>query len=95
MGLRLRVPGLPDLAAGQLHRGDVLREAEHFLELLYLSINNLSSAGLGDIVPVKAPARVLVMLEQVAGVGYITVVVSRLIGMTILRRKRSKRTGSA
>ncbi|MBK6312756.1 MAG: two pore domain potassium channel family protein [Blastocatellia bacterium] len=64
---------------------------EHFLELLYLSINNLSSAGLGDIVPVKAPARVLVMLEQVAGVGYITVVVSRLIGMTILRRRRSKR----
>ncbi len=31
--------------------------------------------------------RVLVMLEQFAGVAYIAVVVSRLIGMTIVRQK--------
>lgn len=78
---------LPGSFAGATFSG----KPEHFLELLYLSINNLSSAGLGDIVPVRAPARVLVMLEQVAGVGYVTVVVSRLIGMTILRSKRHRR----
>jgi hypothetical protein len=58
-----------------------------FLELLSLSFTNLSATGLGDILPITSPARVLVMLEQFAGVAYIAVVVSRLIGMTIARRK--------
>jgi len=58
-----------------------------FLELLSLSFTNLSATGLGDIMPITSPARVLVMLEQFAGVAYIAVVVSRLIGMTIARRK--------
>lgn len=56
-----------------------------FFELLYMSFNSLSATGLGDFLPVNAPARVLVMFEQFAGVGYIAVVVSRLIGMTIVR----------
>jgi hypothetical protein len=55
-----------------------------FFELLYASFNNLSSTGLGDIVPVTPQARVLVMFEQFTGVAYIAVVVSRLIGMTIV-----------
>jgi hypothetical protein len=58
-----------------------------FFELLYASFNNLSSTGIGDIVPRTAPARVLVMLEQFTGVAYIAVVVSRLIGMTIARHR--------
>jgi hypothetical protein len=37
--------------------------------------------------PLGATARVLVMLEQFAGVGYVAVVVSRLIGLTILRHE--------
>lgn len=59
-----------------------------WLELLFLSFTNLSATGLGDIMPVGAPARVLVMLEQFAGVGYIATVVSRLIGLTIVRHRR-------
>jgi len=55
-----------------------------FFELLYASFNNLSSTGSGDIVPRTALARVLVMFEQFTGVAYIAVVVSRLIGMTIV-----------
>jgi hypothetical protein len=58
-----------------------------FFELLYSSFNNLSSTGLGDIIPKTAPARVLVMLEQFTGIAYIAVVVSRLIGMTIVRHR--------
>ncbi len=58
-----------------------------FIELLSLSFTNLSATGLGDVMPITSPARVLVMLEQFAGVAYIAVVVSRLIGMTIARRK--------
>lgn len=56
-----------------------------WLELLFLSFTTLSATGLGDILPLSSPARVLVMLEQFAGVAYIAVVVSRLIGLTILR----------
>lgn len=59
-----------------------------WLELLFLSFTNLSATGLGDVLPVSSPARVLVMLEQFAGVGYIATVVSRLIGLTIARQRR-------
>ena len=57
-----------------------------WVELLFLSFTNLSAAGSGDVIPVGAPARVLVMLEQFAGVGYIAAVVSRLIGLTLVAR---------
>jgi hypothetical protein len=65
-------------------------EPRTFLELLLLSFTNLTAAGLGDILPVTPPARVLVMLEQFAGIGYIAIVVSRLIGMTLTLRKDSQ-----
>jgi hypothetical protein len=58
-----------------------------FLELLFLSFTNLSAVGVSDVLPVTPPARVLVMLEQFAGVAYVAVVVSRLIGMTIIRQQ--------
>jgi hypothetical protein len=60
-----------------------------FIELLALSFTNLSATGLGDVIPIAAPARVLVMLEQFAGIGYVAMVVSRLIGMTVSARKHS------
>ena len=62
-----------------------------WLELLSYSFSNLSATGLGDTLPVSSPARVLTMLEQLAGVGYIAAVVSRLIGLTTVRIARSDR----
>jgi hypothetical protein len=56
-----------------------------WVELLFLSFTNLSATGLGDVLPLSPQARVLAMLEQCAGVGYVAVVVSRLIGLTLLR----------
>lgn len=50
-------------------------------ELLFLSFTTLSSTGLGDVVPVRAPARALAMLEMFAGVMYMALVVSRLVGL--------------
>jgi Ion channel len=58
-----------------------------WMELLFLSFTTLSSTGLSDVVPVQPFARGLVMLEQVAGIGYIAVVVSRLVGLTVMRRR--------
>lgn len=57
-----------------------------WMELLFLSFSILSGVGLSDIVPVLPPARALVMLEQFAGVMYIALVVSRLIGLTTMRQ---------
>ena len=50
-----------------------------WMELLFLSFTTMSSTGLSDVVPVHPFARALVMLEMVAGVGYIAMVISRLI----------------
>ena len=58
-----------------------------WMELLFLSFTTLTSTGLSDVVPVKAFARSLVMVEQLAGVGYIAMVVSRLVGLTVLRKR--------
>ena len=55
------------------------------MELLFLSFTTLSSTGLSDVVPVQAFARSLCMIEQLAGVAYIAVVVSRLVAVTVPR----------
>jgi hypothetical protein len=62
-----------------------------WIELLFLSFTNLSATGLSDVVPVRPFARGLVMIEQLAGLGYIVMLVSRVIGLTILGGARSPR----
>jgi hypothetical protein len=61
-----------------------------WMELLFLSFTTLSSTGLSDVVPVQPFARGLVMIEQLAGVAYIAMVVSRLVGLTILHRHETR-----
>jgi hypothetical protein len=60
-------------------------EQRTWVELLHLSFANLTGVGLSDVTPVKPFARSVVMLEQLAGLGYVAVLVSRLIGLTIRR----------
>jgi Ion channel len=60
-----------------------------WMELLFLSFTTLTSVGLSDITPVKAFARSLVMLEEVAGLAYVAMLVSRLVGLTIFRHRTS------
>ncbi|MGC4940220.1 ion channel [Kribbella sp. DT2] len=57
-----------------------------WMELLFLSFTTLSSTGLSDIVPIKSWARSVVMLEQLAGLGYVAMVVSRLVGLTVAKK---------
>ncbi|MFB6720272.1 potassium channel family protein [Kribbella sp. NPDC056345] len=57
-----------------------------WMELLFLSFTTLSSTGLSDVVPISNWGRSVVMLEQLAGLGYVAMVVSRLVGLTISRR---------
>jgi Ion channel len=68
-----------------------------WMELLFLSFTNLSSTGLSDVVPVTGQSRSVVMIEQVAGLGYVALFVSRLVGLTIalqMAPSRDKRSGS-
>jgi hypothetical protein len=62
-----------------------------WMELLFLSFTTLSSTGLSDVVPIKPFARSLVMIEQLAGVAYIAMVVSRLVGLLVISRSPSVR----
>lgn len=60
-----------------------------WMELLFLSFTTLTSTGLSDVVPVEPFARGVVMIEQVAGLAYIAMLVSRLIGLTVLGRAKT------
>jgi hypothetical protein len=60
-----------------------------WMELLFLSFTTLTSTGLSDIVPIRPVARSLNMIEQIAGVAYIAMVVSRLVSLTVVGRRRN------
>lgn len=56
-----------------------------FFALLFLSFTNLTSVGLSDLLPVSPYLRSVVMLEQVAGVLYVAMVISRLVTLSVRR----------
>jgi hypothetical protein len=60
-----------------------------WFELLFLSFTNLTSVGLSDIVPVLPNARSIVMIEQVAGLMYVALVISRIVGLQVARYRAS------
>jgi hypothetical protein len=65
------------------------QQQRSWMELLFLSFTTLSSTGLGDVIPVKPFARSLVMIEQLAGLAYVAMVVSRLVGLMVLGRNNT------
>ena len=60
-----------------------------WMELLFLSFTTLTSTGLSDVLPVLSHARALVMIEQVAGLMYVALVISRIVGLTLYRDRRT------
>jgi len=65
-----------------------------WMELLFLSFTTLTSTGLSDVVPVAPHARAVLMMEQLAGVGYVALFVSRVVGLTISRQHASDELAS-
>ena len=55
-------------------------------ELMFLSFTMLSSTGIGDVIPITVQTRAVACLEMFVGVMYIALVVSRLVGLTLLRK---------
>jgi len=58
-----------------------------WMEVLFLSFTTLTSTGISDVVPVRAFAGSLVMIEQLAGLAYVAMLVSRLVALTVLQRR--------
>jgi Ion channel len=54
-----------------------------WMELLFLSFTTLTSTGLSDVMPILPNARSLVMIEQVAGLMFVALVISRIVGLTL------------
>jgi Ion channel len=52
-----------------------------WIELLFMSFSIQSSTGVGDVIPISSPARAIAALQIFAGVMYITIVLSRLVGL--------------
>lgn len=57
-------------------------------DLLYFSFTCLTSVGFGEITPTNDHARSLVMIQQMIGVLYFALVVSRLVTMQSMRGSR-------
>src|SRR5574340_868259 len=66
------------------------RQSMTFVELLVVSFTNLSATGFSDIVPGNTTARVLIMLEQFVGIGYVAIVISRLVSLSIQKQSERK-----
>ena len=64
-----------------------------WMELLFLSFTSLTSVGLSDVTPIRPFARALVMLEEIGGVAYLGMLVSRLVSLTVLRRSQQPPVG--
>jgi hypothetical protein len=63
------------------------QDARTWMELLFLSFTTLTSTGLSDVVPIKPFARAVCMIEQLGGLAYVAVLVSRLVGLTVRSAK--------
>ncbi|QIM21212.1 two pore domain potassium channel family protein [Phycicoccus sp. HDW14] len=59
-----------------------------FLELIYLSTAQLTSVGLSDVVAVLPEARAVSTVEQLGGVMYVAMVISRLVALTVMRSRQ-------
>lgn len=61
--------------------GKPITGAAHWSTFLYFSMTTLTTLGYGDIVAIRPAARMLAVLEATAGVLYIAITVSRLVGV--------------
>lgn len=76
----------------QIYPGSILAainpdKPRSMIELLFMSFSIQSSTGVGDVIPVSAPARTIGSIQIFAGVMYIAIIVSRLVGLAASQKK--------
>ena len=76
----------------QLYPGSIVAAAHSeaprtWIELMFMSFSIQSGTGVGDVIPVSGPARAIGSLQIFCGVMYITIVISRLVGLAASAKK--------
>jgi hypothetical protein len=61
--------------------------AHSWMDLLFLSFTILTGTGLSEIAPATGHAKSVVMIEQVIGLFYVAMVVTRLVGLQAMRKR--------
>lgn len=64
-----------------------------FYHFLYFSVTTITSTGFGDITPITDQARSLVILEQLFGLFFMTVLIARLAGLYPQPENSQKQAG--
>jgi Ion channel len=73
---------------------DQIRDEGHaHFQLTYFSFSTLTTAGYGDIAPVKAGARGLAVVEAMVGQFYVAVLLGELIGKKVAHALAERRPG--
>jgi hypothetical protein len=72
----------------QLMAPEAFGDQRSFYDLIYMSFGVLTSNGPGDVAPVGARVRSIVILEQIIGVLYVAILIARLAGIYPPRRAR-------
>lgn len=63
-------------------------EVHSWVDMLFLSFTILTGTGMSEILPTTGHAKSVVMIEQVVGLFYVAMVVTRLIGLQAMRKRR-------
>lgn len=63
------------------------QEVHSWVDMLFLSFTTLTGTGMTEIIPVSGHAKSVVMVEQVLGLFYVAIVVTRLIGLQAMRKR--------
>lgn len=67
--------------------GGTAADPRGWSDLLFLSFTNVTATGLSDIVPTSGHSRSVLIIEQIAGVFYVAMVVSRLVAISVRRER--------
>jgi hypothetical protein len=62
-------------------------ETHSWMDMLFVAFTVLTGTGMSDILPVTGHARSVVMIEQVIGLLYVAMVVTRLVGLQAMRKR--------
>jgi hypothetical protein len=79
--IEISLPGAFSLAATSADGSTRPQGAYLLADMIHFSIATLTSTGYGDIAPIAPLARSMCQLEQLIGVFYIAVLISRLVGL--------------
>jgi hypothetical protein len=55
--------------------------------MLFLSFTTLTGTGMTEMLPISSQAKSVIMIEQVVGLFYVAMVVTRLIGLQAARKR--------